>query len=380
MERRAKRGAWLPQGVQGMRVEHNDFTSFFDSDRKRPLMVYGILEPGMCAQLIYRNGQPRGLLNFSSNPKAPGSPPGSAYNGLHGFDAGHCWPARHGFYDPSGKALLETNYTDNVMPEASELNRGEGQELEAKLVKRAALQGPLVIYKGSGPDSAGTTESGIDIPKNIWKVAFDIEKGTYGSWIFPNAAHPAPLAENRIDLGTIEHLTGLHFPFAGVQDRSFVDPFQARELAPPSYIAQCKAAGLKAPLAFWQLTEAEIAQIFNGAGPDHFPVAFNLFLRFVCFTDQAGADADGRAFLTWLLRYFKLAFVVHDFRFDRSDRTEAGFHIANQEMLDNMKILLNAGYPIWNPFNWPTRSWLWTKMKLTYEACESDSGLAAWKD
>lgn len=373
------RASLIPENVQGEHAVYKDFDAWLSPERRRPVLNMGILDAAKTVQLIYRNGTPRGAFNFAADPRFKSSPPGSAYNGLDGLQAGHMWPARHAFYDKTLKALAETNFTTNVVPEASSLNMGLDQQIEASLVRRAALQNPIVIYKGTDGDSLGVTPTGIDIPKGIWKLAVDLGTGDYGAWWMPNGAHgAASIAEACVDLATIEHLTGLRFPYALRQDRTFIPLFSHK--APASYIAECRAAGLNAPQEFWKASEDYVAKIFNGAGPDHFPTAFNLLLRALTLSDADGADENGRAFLTFMLRLFKLAYVIHDFRFANADRTEAGFHAANQEMLDNMEILLNAEYPLWQFWWYLERAWWWSKMELAYNACESDAGLQAWLD
>lgn len=374
------RAALIPEGVQGDLIPYRDYDAWFSPTRRRPLLNMGILDAAKTVQLIYRNGTLRGASNFCSEPRAKKSPTGADYLDLPGLQAAHMWAARHAFYDPTLFALVQTNFTTNVVPEVSELNMGLDRELEAKLVRRAALKNPIVIYKGSDLDSLGRTRSGIDIPRGMWKVAADFKAGTYGAWWMPNAAYNESIAEARTDLATIEHLTGLHFPFALVQDRFFVEPFSHK--GPASFIAQCRAAGLQAEPEFWATSEADVAAIYNGAGPDHFPTAINMLLRVLTFANSDEADDNGRDFLTFMLRLFDLVFAIHDFDFrpGRPDKSEDAFHAANQRMLDNMEIILNAEYPLWQFWWYFERAWWWTKMQLAYEACESNAGLAAWND
>ena len=122
----------------------------------------------------------------------------------------------------------------------------------------------------------------------------------------------------------------------------------------------CKKQKLIATDAFWNTPEDVLRKIYNGAGSDSMP-------------------AWSRAILTEFLRIFKGAIVIHDFDFDRSDRTEEKFHEANKRMYDNMKIILDTTYPLYSILEWGERAKWWFKMKAVYEAIEL-CGLSAWKD
>jgi len=366
-----------PKGAQGDLVRYGDFDAWFNADAARYNLVMGVLTAPMTVKAVYRNGQERSLSGFSADPSVRGCPPGSAYDGLLGTDGAHGWPAVNALYDKSLKALVATNYTTNILPSPSAFNRGVDRELEGKLFKRAALKSPIAIFKGAGRESLGRTSSQIDIPASIFKLAVELKSGKYCAWWLANAEHPASLDAARISVAQIEHLTGLKFPCATEYDGNFIDCSNSRDVV-PNYIARCRAAGLKAPAAFWQASEELVASIYNGAGPDSFPEAVNLLFRVICLTDADGANEDARAFLTFMLRIFELAFVIHDFRYQFSDRSRSGFELANQEMLDNMDILLNAAYPMWQ-FWWHfERAYWWTKMELAYQAVSSESGWEAW--
>ena len=123
---------------------------------------------------------------------------------------------------------------------------------------------------------------------------------------------------------------------------------------------KCRKYGLSAPPEFWNATSEELASIYNGAGPDWLP-------------------QWGRVILTFFLWLFAAAFLIHDFRFDRSDRSEVGFTTANSEMLENMWRI--------NDLVFPRATWYWrllhdrwsTKAWLAYEACRL-GGWSAWCD
>jgi hypothetical protein len=117
---------------------------------------------------------------------------------------------------------------------------------------------------------------------------------------------------------------------------------------------------LDTPRNFYLLTNEKIASIYNGAGPDWM-------------------SGFSREILTFLLRYFAAAFVIHDveyyFNIDTSDTPEnhAKFHAANLRMWRNIKRINAALWGWYNP-----RRWYWrVKGWLAYKACEK-FGWSAW--
>ncbi len=74
---------------------------------------------------------------------------------------------------------------------------------------------------------------------------------------------------------------------------------------------------LDAPESFWESSDEQLAEIYNGAGPD-----------------QLGKY--GRAKLTKFLEMFEAAFLIHDFEFENSDDSKAGLALANERMWKNM--------------------------------------------
>ena len=120
------------------------------------------------------------------------------------------------------------------------------------------------------------------------------------------------------------------------------------------------ALGLIEPDYFRKRSLSELATIYNGAGPDWM-------------------STISRSVLTFLLRFFATAFLIHDVEFhenkNRLDTPEnrAEFHRANKRMWKNIKILVAANFAWYNP-----RRWYWrTKGWLAYRACQK-WGWSAW--
>jgi len=138
----------------------------------------------------------------------------------------------------------------------------------------------------------------------------------------------------------------------------------------------CQRAGLDAPPEFWREDETRIAAVFNGCGPDDFTGFPGHVLDSLVGPNRG--DEVGRAILGRFLELFTPAFVIHDWEYHRSDRTEAGWHAANRRMLANMTILLEQAHPFHRFWEWPHRARWWLRMRMAYRAVESEAGYQAW--
>ncbi|MDD5726985.1 MAG: hypothetical protein PHV59_00335 [Victivallales bacterium] len=101
-----------------------------------------------------------------------------------------------------------------------------------------------------------------------------------------------------------------------------------------------------------------LEKIYNGCGPDWLP-------EFI------------REKLTSYLSFFEAPFLAHDFEFECSDRTKAGFHLANKRLYTNCKKLVASQYSWWSEPVSKARRYL--QAKTIYRACE-DFGWSAWMD
>lgn len=117
---------------------------------------------------------------------------------------------------------------------------------------------------------------------------------------------------------------------------------------------------LDTPANFFRLTNEKISEVYNGAGPDWM-------------------NSIERNILTFLLRYFAAAFMIHDveyyFNIDTADTPEnrARFHAANLRMWNNIKLIAADLWGWYNPRRWYWRAKGW----LAYQACEK-CGWSAW--
>jgi hypothetical protein len=100
------------------------------------------------------------------------------------------------------------------------------------------------------------------------------------------------------------------------------------------------ALGLKRPPIFDALSDEQLDKIWNGYGPDRWSKTL-------------------RGLMTWFYRHFQESAIIHDVRYDFSDGTKAGWHLADDEMAENLQSQLDAKYPeaklYLRPFRWYAR-------------------------
>lgn len=117
----------------------------------------------------------------------------ASYKGKHktgSYDRGHLVPANHMDSDP--KAIHDSNYMTNIVPQAANANRGAWllteEIIECQRDKEELLVIGGVIWGNNPSDDYFLKSHGIKTPDALWKV---IIKGSVGkeqviSWIVPN--------------------------------------------------------------------------------------------------------------------------------------------------------------------------------------------------
>lgn len=83
--------------------------------------------------------------------------------------------------------------------------------------------------------------------------------------------------------------------------------------------------GLDAPQSLWLAPEDEVQQVYNGCGPDRWPGA----MRWIA---------------TKIVHHFRAAIAIHDWEYEYSDKSQAGFDAANARFLSNMRLTVDGLY------------------------------------
>ena len=111
---------------------------------------------------------------------------------------------------------------------------------------------------------------------------------------------------------------------------------------------------------FDALTDHELAVIYNGYGPDSWPVAIR--------------DA-----VTWIYRHWTALALIHDVDFHFSDGTRRSYLEATARWAINYSLALSDRYPMTKPWLYPARAWAWTKLRLSLRALQLGSW-PAWQE
>lgn len=109
----------------------------------------------------------------------------------------------------------------------------------------------------------------------------------------------------------------------------------------------------------------EVAEIYNGAGPDSWIEL-------------------GRELLTVFMSLFKPVIMIHDLDFNESDGAEETFQEVTARWKANSKRIMNTEYPLWT---WRQlsrdyrlkRAYWYGVMLLANEAISGDNARAAWQ-
>lgn len=120
------------------------------------------------------------------------------------------------------------------------------------------------------------------------------------------------------------------------------------------------ALNLSRSARFDTLTEKEFSAIYNGYGPDDWPLKI-------------------RAAITYIYDNWQELAGVHDEDFDASDGTQRGWLEATARWGINIVLMLDARYPLKKVWLWPARSLAWAKLRLAYRALQIGSW-GSWVD
>lgn len=147
----------------------------------------------------------------------PAIPGGTALNEDYtrsGYDRGHLVPA--GDMKWSAKAMRESFYLSNIVPQAPKLNRGVWKELEEQVRDWAVADSALLIATGPviRPHLKRLGKSRVAIPDSLYKVIVS----PYGkepkgiAFLFANKGYGnAPLRQFAVSIDRVEKITGIDF-------------------------------------------------------------------------------------------------------------------------------------------------------------------------
>ena len=158
---------------------------------------------------------------FTFDPNLPTDCQQTNHKGYgHDYDRGHLVPANH--LDHSKKAVWQSNFMTNILPQAANMNRGawllteEITECYRDIESLQVIGG--VIWGNNPSDDYFLQSHGVRTPDAFWKVVI---RGVGQSqkaiaWIVPNsqAAKQDRLDQYLVSVAEIERVTGEKIPLA----------------------------------------------------------------------------------------------------------------------------------------------------------------------
>ncbi|MCE2681090.1 MAG: DNA/RNA non-specific endonuclease [Burkholderiales bacterium] len=126
-----------------------------------------------------------------------------------GYDRGHMYPAGDSANDETSAQSMSLA---NMVPQASELNRGIWAKIESD-TRRYAMRAQGKVYVLTGPaylnSNSKTIGRGVAVPSHVWKLVQDAS--TQKSWAYWIENSDDAKQPELIDKETLSKRTGLHF-------------------------------------------------------------------------------------------------------------------------------------------------------------------------
>ena len=194
-----------------LELKYDDFTVWLDCDRRGATQFHykAVADSGSHK----RNPQFFIDPDVSKRCQQTVTSPYKRPNGDTRYDRGHLVPANH--LDGSKRSINQTNFMPNILPQASNMNRGAWLHTEEIVECYRDLE-PLevwggVIWGNNPEDDHFVNSHGVKTPDSFWKVIIRGDRGI--AWIVPNSpkAKRRMLDKYLVSVEEIEALSGLFF-------------------------------------------------------------------------------------------------------------------------------------------------------------------------
>jgi endonuclease G len=131
------------------------------------------------------------------------------YTGM-GFDRGHVAPAADMVFD--AKAMSESFFLTNMMPQVPGNNRGIWKYLEENVRYWAQVKGEVYVITGALFEGQPKMMNKVAIPSHVYKIVIDPKTGKQIAYLFTNEKLDPKLIDNyAVSVATIEQKTGINF-------------------------------------------------------------------------------------------------------------------------------------------------------------------------
>lgn len=200
-----------PVAAEVMRLDYESFTIWLDCDRR------GAVKFRYNAQRD--QGNFKRSSSFYLDPKVPKrcqqTSTGSYKHAKERYDRGHLVPANH--LDNSKKAIKQSNYMTNILPQAANMNRGAWKRTETIAECYRDLDELLiiggVIWGNNRKNDHFVKSHGVTTPEAFWKLILR-GRDRVIAWVIPNtkAAKHKQLDDYLVTVEELEQRTGEQFP------------------------------------------------------------------------------------------------------------------------------------------------------------------------
>ncbi len=200
----------LAEPVNGEIIaRHAAFVSSYNSVHRLPNYVVHVIPK----DILY--GSQTRTNDYRTDPLIKQAMSDSSDYWLSGYDRGHL--AASADFKWSKKALSESYYYSNIIPQNPLLNKGAWNKLEMQIREWAIDNDELIVV--TGPvlrDSLPKIPKGskkVSIPEYLFKIVLDYYPPVYKAlaFIYPNKDVPFELEKHAVSIDSIETLTGIDF-------------------------------------------------------------------------------------------------------------------------------------------------------------------------
>lgn len=190
-------------------VKHLAYISSYNPNHRVPNYVVHVIPK----DILY--GNQKRTNDFRPDPKIKQNMSDSIDYWNSGYDRGHM--AASADFKWSKRALTESYYYSNIIPQNPSLNQGPWNRLEMQVREWAIENDELIVV--TGPilnDSLPKLQQGsfkVSIPQYIFKIVLDYYPPEYKAiaFLYPNKNVPYELDKHVVSIDSIEKLTGIDF-------------------------------------------------------------------------------------------------------------------------------------------------------------------------
>ena len=190
-------------------ARHVAFVSSYNSEHRQPNYVTHVI----LKDILYGN-QTRSN-DFRPDPFIKKNMSDSIDYWNSGYDRGHL--AASADFKWNRKALSESYFYSNIIPQHPQLNQGAWNKLEMQVREWAIENSELIVVTGpvlqSNLPKLPQGSFKVSIPEYIYKIVLDYYPPQYKAiaFLYPNKSVPYELEKHVVSIDSLEKLTGIDF-------------------------------------------------------------------------------------------------------------------------------------------------------------------------